>query len=113
MPLLVICPALDELREIPFSCPSDFDYRFNSRLTCKVRTANLICMWLMLIAMILATSFVICIPEGDYDKLTRRSKVTGTRGLGDDCSSTRLISKHYEDDDLITGDDDNNQGSDL
>ncbi|CAI2171296.1 4698_t:CDS:2 [Funneliformis geosporum] len=109
MPLIVICPALDELRELPFSCPSDFDYPDNSRLACKVRTANLICMWIMLFATILAALFVICIPEGDYYKLTKRSKVHETRnfGLYEDGGSTQLISKHY---DLNTGADDS-QGS--
>ena len=56
----------NDIGNIPFFCPSDYPYK-NSKLLqlCQIRTANLICMWIMFVITLIAT-IIMCVPEETY-----------------------------------------------
>ena len=57
---------MHELGEIPLLCPSDYPYKTSKIMQlCQIRTANLICMWMMFVITLIAT-IIICVPEDTY-----------------------------------------------
>ncbi|CAI2166310.1 5535_t:CDS:2 [Funneliformis geosporum] len=63
IPIVYTIYTINELGDIPFYCPSNYDYKDPKlRTVCQVRLANLICMWLMFLG-ILVTGITMCIPR--------------------------------------------------
>ncbi|CAG8559070.1 1555_t:CDS:2 [Funneliformis caledonium] len=63
IPIVYTIYTINELGDIPFYCPSNYDYKDPKlRTVCQIRLANLICMWLMFLG-ILVTGITMCIPR--------------------------------------------------
>ncbi|RIA86626.1 hypothetical protein C1645_878553 [Glomus cerebriforme] len=63
IPIIYTFFTIDELGDIPFYCPSNYDYdKPELRYVCQTRLANLICMWIMFVG-ILLTGITMVIPK--------------------------------------------------
>ncbi|GBB90171.1 hypothetical protein RclHR1_17040002 [Rhizophagus clarus] len=69
----------NELGDIPFFCPQDYNYKSPTiRLACKIRAANLICMWSFTIYIMFFLIILLVLPSEDNNaKVDKVDKVYG------------------------------------
>ncbi|RIA90447.1 hypothetical protein C1645_769917 [Glomus cerebriforme] len=59
IPVIYTRSTIKELGDVPFFCPSDYNYPFNTmKLICIVRASNLIVMWIRFVTIVFMVFFI-------------------------------------------------------
>lgn len=62
----------NELGEIPFFCPEDYNYKSSTiRLACQIRAANIICMWSFTIYIMFFLIILLVLPSEKNPKVDK------------------------------------------